>query len=95
MLILQDKTGVKLKLADIGSTSEKVTNLLGGRIDVASIAYGSIKDYVENGDMIALAQYNGERNPYLGDVPTAKESGVDMEMNNPYIIAFLKELIQQ
>ncbi len=40
--------------------------------------------------MIALAQYNGERNPYLGDVPTAKESGVDMEMNNPYIIAFPK-----
>lgn len=90
VLILQDKTGVKLKLADIGSTSEKVTNLLGGRIDVASIAYGSIKDYVQNGDMVALAQYNGERNPYLGDVPTAKESGVDMEMNNPYIIAFPK-----
>ena len=90
VLMLQDKAGVELKLADIGSTADKVTNLLGGRIDVASIAYGSVKDYVKNGDMIALAQYNEVRNQNLADVPTAKEQGVDMVMDNPYIIAFPK-----
>lgn len=90
VLMLQDKAGMKLKLADIGSTADKVTNLLGGRIEVASIAYGSVKDYITNGDMVALAQYNEERNPYLGDVPTAKECGIDMVMDNPYIIAFPK-----
>lgn len=90
VLMLQDKAGVELKLADIGSTADKVTNLLGGRIDVASIAYGSVKDYVKNGDMIALAQYNEVRNQNLADIPTAKEQGVDMVMDNPYIIAFPK-----
>lgn len=90
VLMLQDKTNIKLKLADIGSTSDKVTNLLGGRIALASIAYGSVKDYVKNGDMIALAQYNEERNPNLGDVPTFKEQGIELAMDNPYIIAFPK-----
>ncbi len=90
VLMLQDKTQIKLKLADIGSTADKVTNLLGGRIALASIAYGSVKDYIKNGDMIALAQYNDERNPNLGDIPTFKEQGVELSMDNPYIIAFPK-----
>lgn len=88
VLILQDKTGIKLKLADIGSTADKVTNLLGGRIAVASIAYGSVKDYIKNGDMVALAQYNAKRNPNLGDIPTFAEQGIELAMDNPYIIAF-------
>lgn len=90
VLIFQDKANVKLKLADIGTTAEKVTNLLGGRIEVASISYGSVKDYITNGDMIALAQYNETRNPFLGDIPTLKEKGIDMTLDNPYIIAFPK-----
>lgn len=90
VLQIEKLSDIQFKLADIGSTADKVTNLLGGRIDIAAITYGSVKDYIETGEMIALAQFNAEPNQYLGDVPTLKSIGVDMVMDKPYIIAFPK-----
>lgn len=90
LLILQDLADIEFKTADVGSAADKVTNLLGGRIDVAAISYGNIKDYLETGDLVALGQFNEERNPYLGDVPTMTEQGIDMVMDKPYILAFPK-----
>jgi len=43
-LILQDKADIKLQFVDSGSASEKVASLLAGRIDLAAISYGSVKD---------------------------------------------------
>jgi tripartite-type tricarboxylate transporter receptor subunit TctC len=77
-----------MMVVDTGSASEKIANLLGGRIDVAGIAYGAVQDYVTAGQMVVLGQPNDERNELLGDVPTFAEQGVDFVMNNPYIIAF-------
>lgn len=88
VLDIENKADIKFRMADIGSTSEKVTNLLGGRIDLAAITYGSVKDYIETGEMIAIAQFNAEPNEYLGDVPTMVSEGIDMIMDKPYIIAF-------
>lgn len=89
-LILMDRAGIDLKILDIGSASDKITNLLGGRVDLAAISYGSVKDYVQTGDLVILAQYNEERNENLGDVPTFKESGIEFVMEKPYIISFPK-----
>lgn len=85
VLQIENLAGIKFRLADIGSTADKVTNLLGGRIDVAAITYGSVKDYIETGEMVALAQFNEEPNPYLGDIPTLKSLGIDVVMDKPYI----------
>ena len=82
--------GVDLKIVDVGSSSEKVTSLLAGRVDFASVAFGAVQDYVKNGDMIVLSQGAAERNPLLGDFPTMKEQGVDMVMEFPYIVSFPK-----
>lgn len=87
-LIFQDSTGTELNIVDTGSASEKIASLLGGRIDLAGIAYGAIQDYTAGGQMTVLGQPNAERNPLLGDIPTFAEQGVDMVMDNPYIIAF-------
>ncbi|MDO5659070.1 MAG: tripartite tricarboxylate transporter substrate binding protein [Paracoccus sp. (in: a-proteobacteria)] len=87
-LIFQAATGTELNIVDTGSASEKIAALLGGRIDLAGIAYGAIQDYAQAGQMTVLGQPNAERNPLLGDVPTFVEQGVDMVMDNPYIIAF-------
>lgn len=89
-LILQDKADIEFKLADVGSASDKVVNILGGRIDVSAITYGSVKDYLQTGEMVALAQFNEEPNQNLGNVPTMKSLGIDMVMDKPYIIAFPK-----
>src|SRR3546814_12052066 len=40
--------------------------------------------------MVSLGQPNEERNPRLGEVPTLKEQGLDITMDNPYVVAFPK-----
>lgn len=89
-LIFQNLAGVKLKIVDTGSASEKVTSLLGGRIDLGAITFGAVKDYATTGDMTILAQFNSERNKLLGDIATFKEQGVNFVMEKPYIMAFPK-----
>lgn len=89
-LIFQKKAGVQLKFVDVGSASDKITSMLGGRIDLSSISYGPVKDYAATGDMNMVAQYSADRNPLLGNIKTLKEQGIDMDMGKPYIIAFPK-----
>ena len=89
-LLFMEQTGAQMRLVDTGSAAEKIASLLGGRIQVAGIAYGAVQDYHEAGQMSVLGQPNAERNPLLGDIPTFTEQGVDFVMNNPYIIAFPK-----
>ena len=89
-LIFQKKAGVQLKFVDVGSASDKITSLLGGRIDLASISFGPVKDYAATGDMAMVAQFSMERNPLLGDIKTFGEQGMPYAMEKPYIIAFPK-----
>lgn len=89
-LIMQDIADIEMKIVDVGSSAEKITNLLGGRVDVAAIAYGNAKDYAATGDMVILAQFNEEKNELLGDIPTFKDGGIDFFMEKPYIISFPK-----
>ncbi len=89
-LIFQKKAGVELKFVDTGSASDKITALLGGRIDLASISFGPVKDYAATGDMAMIAQFSTERNPLLGDIKTFGEQGMPYAMEKPYIIAFPK-----
>ncbi|WP_434774419.1 Bug family tripartite tricarboxylate transporter substrate binding protein [Pseudomonas oryzihabitans] len=89
-LMFEKITGAKLKMVDAGTVSEKVVALLGARIDLGAISYGSVQDYINGGQMVALGQPNAERNAMLGDVPTFKEQGVDFTIDKPYVVAFPK-----
>ncbi|MGV8843460.1 MAG: tripartite tricarboxylate transporter substrate binding protein [Pseudomonas sp.] len=89
-LMFEKLSGTKLKLVDSGTVSEKIVALLGKRIDLAAISYGSVQDYVSSGKMTALGQPNEERNPLLGDIKTFKEQGVDLVVDKPYVVAFPK-----
>ncbi|GGJ88128.1 tripartite tricarboxylate transporter substrate binding protein [Pseudomonas matsuisoli] len=89
-LMFEKLAGVKLKMVDAGTVSEKVVALLGGRIGLGAISYGSVQDYVNGGQMVAIGQPNAERNPLLGDVKTFKEQGVDFVIDKPYVVAFPK-----
>ncbi len=64
--------------------------MLGKRIDLGAISYGSVQDYIASGKMTALGQPNAERNALLGDVKTFKEQGVDLILDKPYVVAFPK-----
>jgi tripartite-type tricarboxylate transporter receptor subunit TctC len=89
-LMFEQLAGVKLKMVDAGTVSEKVVALLGNRIDLGAISYGSVQDYVTGGQMFALGQPNSERNALLGEIPTFKEQGVDFTIDKPYVVAFPK-----
>lgn len=89
-LMLEKLTGAKLKMVDGGTVSDRVVGMLGGRLDMGAITYGSVQDYVQGGQMVALGQPNDERNAMLGEVPTLKEQGLDITMDKPYVVAFPK-----
>lgn len=89
-LIFQKQAGIQMKFVDVGSASDKITSLLGGRIDLASISYGPVKDYQTTGAMAMVGQYNKTRNPLLGDIKTFNEQGMKFDMEKPYIVAFPK-----
>lgn len=89
-LMLQDLAGIEFKIVDTGSTSDKIVALLGGRIDLGAISYGSVADYETTGELVILAQFNTKRNKYLNQIPTFGEAGIDFAMEKPYIAAFPK-----
>lgn len=89
-LMLEKLSGAKLKMVDGGTVADRVVGMLGGRLDMGAITYGSVQDYVQGGQMVALGQPNAERNAMLGDVPTLKEQGLDITMDKPYVVAFPK-----
>ena len=90
-IMLQENAGMKLKFVDVGSTSDKITALLGDRIDLAAITYGSVADYIKTGELLAIGQFNEKRNENLdADIPTIKEAGIDFAMEKPYITVFPK-----
>jgi len=89
-LIFQKKAGIDMKIVDTGSASDKITSLLGGRIDLASITYGAVKDYEKTGDMLMVAQYNDPANPLIPTVKTFKEQGIPLQLEKQYLIAFPK-----
>ncbi|CAE6900992.1 MULTISPECIES: tripartite tricarboxylate transporter substrate binding protein [Pseudomonas] len=89
-LMFEKLSGTDLKLVDSGTVSEKIVALLGKRIDLGAISYGSVQDYVTSGKMSALGQPNEERNALLGDIKTFKEQGVDLVIDKPYVVAFPK-----
>jgi len=89
-LMFAKQAGIEMKVVDVGSASDKITSLLGGRIDLASISFGPVKDYAATGDMAMTAQYSKDRNPLLGDIKTFTEQGLKFNMEKPYIIAFPK-----
>lgn len=89
-LMFAKQAGVQLKFVDVGSASDKITSLLGGRIDLASISFGPVKDYATTGDMAMVAQFSKDPNPLLGNIKTFTQQGLSFDMEKPYIIAFPK-----
>jgi tripartite-type tricarboxylate transporter receptor subunit TctC len=53
---------------------EAVRGLLAGEVDFMIVSTGSVKAYIANGDLRALAITSLERSPYLPNVPTFAET---------------------
>lgn len=93
-LMLQE-AGFDVSLVDVGGASDRVAALAGGHVDCIINAYGTIKDYVESGEFVALAQTNSERSAGFPDIPTAEEQGYDLTLEKHYFFAFPKDTPQE
>ncbi|MFK5980534.1 MAG: tripartite tricarboxylate transporter substrate binding protein [Rhizobiaceae bacterium] len=77
-LILETKTGIKLKYVPFDGTRQRMTALLSGAIQLGSLNVTSGKKYLQGGELKAFAIAAEERSKHLPDLPTFKELGVDM-----------------
>jgi len=65
--------------ASRGGDMDRITKILGGHMDLSPIALSSAVSYLRSGDLKALSVLSSERDPFLPDIPTALEQGVDEE----------------
>lgn len=90
-LALEKEAGIDLNLVDIGGNADKIAALAGHNTDIINVEYAMVKDYLTTGEFVALAVLNEERNELFGDIPTAKEQGLDLQFGKFFFVAFPKE----
>lgn len=77
---LSQKTGVKMTPIGYKSAGQSVPAIVSGEIDMLMIDMAPIAQLVKAGKVKALAVSTPERSPMLPNVPTFKESGVDVQL---------------
>jgi tripartite-type tricarboxylate transporter receptor subunit TctC len=90
-LAFQEESKIDFNLVDIGGAANKISNLLGGHVDLITMPYGNVRDYVANGDFKVIGVMGGERSPFAPDIPTFKEQGYNIEHETFFFIAFNKK----
>src|SRR6266705_63042 len=60
--------------------AQVVPSLLGGQVDAVVQLPAALSGYVKSGQMRLLASLTSARDPLLGDVPTAREQGLDVSL---------------
>jgi len=88
---LLKQNGLDVTIVDAGTSTERLAALLGGHVDIILTAYGSIKDYIATGELVALAA-DSAKGIHTGDVEVSglKELGYDIELPFYYFFAFPK-----
>lgn len=87
----QQLTGVELNIVDIGGASDKLTALLGGRVDIFPTSLGFVKSYLDSGDFVSLGVIADQHLESAPDVPTFKEQGVEMTIDKVFYWGFPKD----
>jgi len=79
ILMLQDgaEGETEFHLVQIGDGAERLSEVLGGHIDVALFSTQEVRDYYTAGDLKVLAMTSDERSADFPDVPTLAELGID------------------
>ena len=88
LMFMQLVEGSQFNIVDAGGSADKITALLSGQLDLMYNQMGLVKDYLANGDFVALGVMAEERSANWPDVPTFKEQGVDMVFDKPYYMFF-------
>ncbi|MEW9672498.1 tripartite tricarboxylate transporter substrate binding protein [Ammoniphilus sp. 3BR4] len=87
-LQMNEQLGTKLRSVQFSGSSESMTSVLGGHVDILFAKVGEVLEQKEAGELKILAVLTPERVPQLPDVPTLKESnGSSIEYHSLRAIA--------
>lgn len=87
MLAFQDAAGVEFAMADVGTASQKITELLGNRIDIIDTQAGLVRDYLATGEFVNLGIMAEEKIAGHDELLTIKEQGYDVVFPKYFYIA--------
>ena len=73
------KSGAKLVHVPYGSSPQAMTAIVRGDVQMVVMPAISVLPHVQSGAVKMLAVTTPKRSPFLQDVPTLKESGIDVE----------------
>ena len=76
----QIETGTQLLHVPYKGSGPLVTDLLGGQITMSFDTVTPVLPHIKSGKLKALAVTSGKRSSALPDVPTMKESGIDIDI---------------
>ena len=76
MMLLQQRTGMKLTHVPYKGSSQAQTDLIGGQVDLTFDTVLSMLPHIKSGKLRPLAVSTLKRSPLLPDVPTLHELGV-------------------
>ena len=77
-LVIQKATGVKWVFISFPSGGERITNLLGGHVEMMVIEPQEAGEHIKAGNMRVIAALTAKRLPSFPNVPTLKEQGIDV-----------------
>lgn len=87
MLAFEAAAGVKFAMADVGTASQKITELLGNRIDIIDTQAGLVRDYLATGEFVNLGIMAEDKIAGHEDLMTIKEQGYDVVFPKYFYIA--------
>lgn len=79
-------SGVHVQQVVVDGSVEKVTGVMGGQVQFSNGSISGVLSNIKSGQLRALAVWSEERSPFLPDVPTAKEQGVDVVMETKHAL---------
>jgi len=79
-------SGVDVKIVSFEGGATSLAALVGKHIDSGSYQIGEVVSFVDAGELRMLAVGGDNRHPRYPDVPTFKESGVDFQLNQYWVI---------
>ena len=86
-LIMLRQAGVNAKDVPFDGSGPAVNALLGKQIDMASTQIAESIKQVQAGQLRQLAVFSEQRSPQLPDVPTVKEKGIDLVVDQVRFVA--------
>ena len=88
------QAGITINQVPFRGASESIAALLGGHVQIILAGPGALTEQIKSGTIRALAVSSEKHltNPALSNIPTFKESGFDIVLENWYGIASPKEI---